>query len=377
MANVSDYYETLGVDRDASQSAIKSAYRRLARQHHPDVNPDDHTSELRFKEINEAYQVLSDPEKREMYDRYGHEGLDSTFGTNPGYADFGGLGDIFDIFFGAGEARSGRGRSRSERGQDLRYDVTMTLEQAYHGMDSTFTLTRQEKCDVCSGLGADPASQPQNCSTCNGTGQVRQQQNTIFGTQIRIIACPKCHGEGVTESIPCAKCNGQGRFTQTSEKTVHIPPGMDTGMRMRLAGEGGAGLKGGPSGDLYIFSHVQQHDIFERKGNDLWCNVPVSFPLAALGGVIDVKTIDGSEKLNVAAGSQSGEIYTLRHKGMPDPNHGGFGDLNVVLKIVTPTNLTEDQKALLKQFAELRGEEINEAHEKGFFERVKDAFSSL
>lgn len=377
MAKKRDYYETLGVGKDATQNNIKAAYRRLAREHHPDVNPGDHTAEHRFKEINEAYQVLSDPEKREVYDRYGHEGMDQNFGANAGPGDFGGLGDIFDIFFGTGGGRGGgRGRSRAERGHDLRYDVTMTLEQAFEGWDTTFTLTRLERCDACSGSGADPHSQSQTCPTCQGAGQVRQQQQTIFGTQVRIVACPKCHGEGSTESIPCMKCQGQGRAMHTSEKTVHIPAGVDSGMQIRLPGEGEAGVKGGPPGDLYIVTHVQKHEVFERKRNDLWCSMPISFALAALGGTIDVKTIDGSEKMHVAAGTQSGEIYTLRHKGMPDPNGSMVGDLNVVIKVETPTHLNDEQKTLLTQFAASRGEEIPNSHDKGFFERVKDAFSA-
>ena len=377
MANKRDYYETLGVGKDATQSHIKSAYRRLAREHHPDVNPGDHTAEHRFKELNEAYQVLSDSSKREVYDRYGHQGLDQSFDASPTAGDFGGLGDIFDIFFGNGAGRGGRGRSRAERGHDLGHNVTMTLEQAFEGMDTTFTLTRMEQCDACSGSGADPESHSEKCSTCNGAGQVRQQQNTIFGAQIRIIPCPKCHGEGSTQSKPCGKCGGQGRANNTSEKTVHIPAGVDTGMQIRLPGEGEAGVRGGPPGDLYIVIHVQKHEIFERKRSDLWCSMPISFALAALGGTIDVKTIDGSEKLHVAAGTQSGEIYTLRRKGMPDPNAGTVGDLNVVIKVETPTHLNDEQKTLLTQFAASRGEEIPESHDKGFFERVKDAFSSL
>lgn len=374
MENKRDYYETLGVSRDASPSAIKAAYRRLARQHHPDVNPGDDTSEQRFKEINEAYQVLFDPEKREVYDRYGHEGFDQSFNAN-GFGDFGGFGDIFDIFFGGGGAQTGR-RSRAERGQDLRYDVKLTLEQAYHGMDTPVTLTRKENCEVCSGSGADPSSKPLTCTVCQGSGQVRQQQNTIFGAQVRVMACPKCHGEGVTQSIPCHKCNGQGRVLRSSEKTVHIPAGVDSDMRIRLPGEGEAGVRGGPAGDLYIVTHVQKHSVFERKGNDLWSTVPISFTLAALGGEIDVRTIDGSEKLHIAAGTQPGEVYTLRDQGMPDVNYGGAGNLNVVIKVTIPTGLNEEQKSLLRQYAESRGEEIRESTEKGFFERVKNAFSS-
>lgn len=379
MAEKQDYYEILGVARDATQNDIKRAFRRLAREHHPDVNPTDHTAEHRFKEINEAFQVLSDTEKREVYDRYGHAGIDESYGANfTGFGDFGGFGDIFDMFFGGGGPH-GRTQQRTaaERGNDLRYDQEMTLEQAFHGMDTTIVITRMEKCEACSGSGAEPGSHPETCSMCHGSGQVRQQQQTILGTQIRITTCPRCHGEGTTIGVPCGKCSGQGRARRTSEKEIHIPAGVDTGTRIRLTGEGDAGRKGGPAGDLYIITHVKKHDFFERRGNDLWCQVPIGFALAALGGTIEVRTVDGEENLHVATGTQSGEVYTLRGKGMPDPSGGRTGDLNVLIKIQTPTHLNDEQKTLLRQFAASKGEEIPETREKGLFERVKDAFTGL
>lgn len=322
MASKRDYYETLGVQKNATASEIKKAYRRLAREHHPDVNPGDADADNRFKEINEAYQVLSDPEKREMYDRYGHAGVDQNYGPDfSGFGDFGGFSDIFDMFFGGGPRTSGSARSTTvERGNDLRYDLELTLEEAATGISHKMRITRLETCDKCGGSGAEPGSQPETCPTCRGTGQVRQQQQTIFGTQIRIGTCPRCRGEGRVVSRPCSECGGQGRLRKTVEKTVDIPAGVSTGMRIRVAGEGDAGPRGGPHGDLYVFIHVAEHDFFERRGNDLWCQVPVSFPLAALGGVIDVKTIDGTEELEVAAGTQPGEVYVLRGKGMPDPS---------------------------------------------------------
>jgi len=374
-----DYYETLGVSRDASQNDIKRAYRRLAREHHPDVNPHDNAAaEQRFKEINEAYQVLSDPEKRSIYDRYGHAGMEQQFGGGDfGFGDFGGFGDIFDMFFGGGTRTTTRGRPAAERGNDLRYDIEMTLEQAYHGMDSEISVTRMEHCDACEGTGAEPGSHPETCSMCHGSGQVRQQQQTILGAQIRITTCPRCHGEGTTISQPCKKCGGRGRQRRTSQQTVHIPAGVDTGTRIRVSGGGDAGLRGGPPGDLYVITHLMKHDRFERKGNDLWCQVQIGFPLAALGGTIEVAGIDESEKLHVAPGTQPGEVYTLRGKGMPDPTGGPTGNLNVVIKVVTPTRLNDEQKTLLRQFAESRGDDIPEDHEKGFFERVKDAFTGI
>lgn len=378
MAEKRDYYQILGVSRNASQNDIKRAFRSLAREHHPDVNPGDHSAETRFKELNEAYQVLSDPEKREVYDRYGHAGVDQSYGANfSGFGDFGGFGDIFDMFFGGGGRTTRTGRPAAERGGDLRYDQEMTLEEAAHGLEITIPITRMEKCDACSGSGAEPGSHPETCSMCHGAGQVRQQQQTILGAQIRITTCPRCHGEGSTISSPCKKCGGQGRVRRTSEKTIQIPAGVDTGTRIRVPGEGDVGLKGGPAGDLYIIFHVKKHDYFERRGNDLWCQVPISMPVAALGTTIEVRTIDGTEKLHIAAGTQPGEVYTLRGKGMPDPSEGLVGDLNVLIKVQTPTHLNDEQKTLLRQFAESRGEEVNETREKGLFERVKDAFSGL
>jgi len=378
MVDKRDYYETLGVPRNATQDEIKRAFRRLARENHPDVNPNRADAEARFKEINEAYQVLSDPEKREVYDRYGHRGLDQTYpGGFVDFGDFGGFGDLFDMFFG-GESRAyTRTVPSAERGGDLRQDVELTLEEAARGVERRIRYERMERCDACSGTGARAGSHPQTCGLCHGTGQVRQQQQSFFGTQIRITTCPRCHGEGRVIGSPCGKCQGQGRVHKTVTKTVQIPAGVDTGMRIRLAGEGDAGLRGGPSGDLYVVTHVRKHDFFERRGNDLWCRQTISFPLAALGGTIEVRTIDGHEDLYVAPGTQSGEVYTLRGKGMPEPGGGTRGDLNVILAVETPTRLTDEQKELLRKFAESRGEEIKQSEKKSFFERVKDAFEGV
>lgn len=378
MAEKRDYYEVLGVSRSASANDIKRAFRSLARAHHPDVNPGDHSAEARFKELNEAYQVLSDPEKREVYDRYGHEGVNQSYGANfTGFGDFGGFGDIFDMFFGGGGVRGGPSRPSAERGGDLRYDHEMTLEEAAHGVEITIPITRMGNCDACSGSGAEPGSHPETCSMCHGNGQVRQQQQTILGAQIRITTCPKCHGEGSTISNPCRACGGSGRHRQTAERTVQIPAGVDTGTRIRVPGEGDAGLRGGPPGDLYIIIRVRKHDYFERRGSDLWCQIKISFALAALGTTVEVRTIDATERLHIAAGTQPGEVYTLRGKGMPDPSNGMVGDLNVLIKVETPTRLNDEQKTLLKQFAESRGEEVIDSREKSLFERVKDAFSGL
>ncbi len=378
MVEKKDYYETLSVSRNAAPGQIKRAYRRLARECHPDVNAGDKECEARFKEINEAYQVLSDSEKREVYDRYGHAGFEGPRGADFGdFGDFTGFGDIFDVFFGGGPRAGARTRPAAEQGNDLRYDVELTLEEAASGIDHTFQATRMEGCEACDGSGAEPGTHPETCSMCRGAGQVRQQQQTILGTQIRITTCPTCHGEGRTVGSPCKQCAGQGRTRKTVEKTVEIPAGVDTGMRVRMVGEGDAGLRGGPKGDLYVITHVRKHDFFERRDSDLWCEVTISISLAALGGVIDVRTIGESEELEVAPGTQSGEVYSLRGKGMPDPAGRRAGDLNVVLRVETPTKLDEEQKRLLEELAASRGEDIKQGSEKSFFQRVKDVFSVL
>jgi len=377
MVEKRDYYETLGVGRGAGLDEIKKAYKRLARKHHPDVNPGDHEAEARFKEINEAYQILSDEEKRDRYNRYGHEGVSENFpGDFSGFGvDLGGIGDIFDMFFGGRTQRPGR--PSAERGNDLRYDIEMTLEEAAHGVERVIQVSRMEVCETCKGSGASPGTFHENCGLCGGSGQVRQQQQSFFGTQVRITTCPRCHGEGRVITSPCAQCSGQGRLRKTLERAVNIPAGVDTGMRIRLGGEGDAGLRGGPSGDLYLITHVRRHSIFERRGNDLWCEIPVGFPTAALGGSVEVPTIDESEMLALSPGTQSGEVYALRGKGMPDPSGRGRGDLNVVVKVVTPTKLNAEQKELLRRFAETSGEEIRQCQEKNFFERVKDALNGM
>jgi molecular chaperone DnaJ len=382
MTEKRDYYETLGVSRNASQDEIKRAYRRLARQYHPDVNKHNPEAEARFKEINEAYQVLSDPEKREIYDRYGHRGLDPNYSGGYGgiedFADFG-FTDIFDMFFGTGtRTTTRRSRPRAEPGSDIRFDIEITLEEAAHGTRREITFERMELCHACAGTGTQAGSRPEVCGLCGGSGQVRQQQQTFFGTQIRISTCPRCHGEGRVIGSPCPQCRGHGRVRGTVTKTIDIPAGVDTGMQIRIPGEGDAGLRGGPRGDLFIGIHVQPHRIFERRGNDLWCKVTISFPLAALGGHVEVPTIDGNETLYVAPGTQPGETYTLRGRGMPDPNRGTRGDLNVLIQVQTPTRLTEEQKELLRKFAQLQGEDIkHEEDKKSFFERVRDALDGL
>lgn len=376
MADKRDYYDVLGVPRSASADEIKKAYRRLARKHHPDVNPNDNDADVRFKEINEAYEVLSNSEKRDMYDRFGHNAVNGGPGGFGGFdVDFGGFGDIFDMFFGGGARQATRERPVAERGSDLRYDLELTLEEAATGVERKIRLNRLETCSVCLGSGAAPGSHPETCMMCHGTGQVRQQQQTFLGTQIRISSCPRCRGEGHIISDPCDECRGQGRARKTMEKAVRVPAGVDDGMRIRIPGEGEAGIRGGAPGDLYIITNIKPHEIFQRRGNDIWCEVPVSFAQAALGATIKVRTLSGEENLHIAEGTQNDEVYTLRGMGMPDPRGRGRGDLNAVVKVQTPTKLSEEQRDILKQFAEMRGESLERHEEKGFFERMKDVFS--
>ncbi len=374
-----DYYEILGVVRTSSDQEIKSAYRKLALQYHPDRNPGDKAAEERFKEAAEAYSVLADTDKRHLYDRFGHAGLGgAAAGVDPtvftGFEDIlGGLGDIFgfgDVFGG------GRRRSGPQRGADLRYDLEISFEESARGVETSIQIPRQETCDSCRGSGAAPGSKPTTCPQCHGRGQLRYQQG--FFTVAR--TCGQCRGSGSIISKPCAACHGVGRVTKERKLTVRIPAGIATGQRMRLNGEGEGGPGGGPSGDLYVVVHVQEHPFFHREGNDLFCEVPVNFPTLALGGKITIPTLDGEEQLSIDDGTQSGETLRLKGRGMPDVSGRGHGDLHVTVKVVTPKKLSRDQKKLLEQLAaSLPKEEFEptprgEQDDKGIFERVKDIF---
>lgn len=373
MSGKRDYYEVLGVERSASAEDIKKAYRRLARKHHPDVNRNDKEAEEAFKEINEAYEVLSDPEKRRMYDAYGHQGLNGRYvGEGFGadiFGDWGGFGSIFDAFFG-GTARSGTGRrGAGEAGNDLRYDLEITLEEAAAGVEKTLRLTKFEQCDTCAGSGVQPGSRMESCSYCHGTGEVRHRQQTILGSFATVSTCSACGGTGRVVRHPCVTCEGRGRVRATSERTVRIPAGIEDGARIRLRGEGDAGARGGPSGDLYVFVRVNPHESFERRGDDLFSEIPINFVQAALGDTIEVPTLDGKEKLEIPPGTQTGEVFKLSGKGMPNINTGVRGDLHVVVRILTPRKLTDEQKRLLLEFARSSGVELN-PEGKGFFERL-------
>lgn len=366
-----DYYEVLGVGRNATDQELKSAYRKLALQYHPDRNPGNAESEEKFKEINEAYGVLSSADSRARYDRYGHAGVGSGAASAPwGSEGFGGfediLGDLFGDIFGGG--RGGR-RGGAQRGADLRYDLEITLEQAASGFKSQIRVPRLETCLTCSGSGAAPGTSPVTCSACGGAGQVRFQQGFFSVSR----TCSQCRGTGRMITSLCKTCHGQGRVEREQELEIKIPAGVDTGARLRLAGEGEAGVSGGSSGDLYVVIHIKEHDLFERQGNNLYVNVPVTFTQAALGAEIKVPTLDGEEPLSVPEGTQTGSIFRLKGKGIVSLQGHGRGDLFVVTTIVTPTRLSREQKRLLEQLASLE-EKQNLGAAKRFGNKVKDIF---
>jgi len=352
-----DFYELLGVSKDAPGPDIKKAYRKLAMQYQPDRNPDDAAAEVKFKEINEAYDALKDDQKRAAYDRFGHAAFDGSMGQGgPGAAgggfDFGGsFGDIFEDLFGD---RRGGGRGRGgaggpQRGSDLRYNYDVSLEDAFSGKKAEIKINTAVKCDPCGGSGATPGSSPTTCVTCQGMGKVRQQQG--FFTVER--ACPACHGAGQTISDPCTTCHGAGRVQKDKTLSVSIPAGVEEGTRIRLSGEGEDGERGGPAGDLYMFISVRDHELFERDGNDIYCNVPLAMATAALGGPIEVLTVEGTKaRITIPAGTQSGRHFRLRGKGMPRLQRSGRGDMFVLISVETPVDLTKEQKKLLQQFVD-------------------------
>ncbi len=368
-----DYYEILGVTKTATDVELKIAFRKAAMQCHPDRNPGDKAAEARFKELNEAYQALSDPQKRVAYDRFGHAAFEHGGGFGGGFGAGDGFGasmaDIFEDLFGDVMGRRGRSNGR-ERGSDLRYNMEITLEEAYNGKTATLKIPTSATCDVCSGTGAKKGSKPKTCPTCAGHGRVRAQQG-FFAIE---RTCPACHGRGEIIDNPCGSCSGTGRKTVERTLSVNVPPGVEDGTRIRLSGEGEAGLRGGPAGDLYIFLSVKPHSFFQRDGADLYCRVPISMTRAALGGDVSVHAIDGSEcKLKVPEGTQSGRQLKVKGKGMPLLRGRDYGDLHVQISVETPQNLTKRQKELL---AEFERESSNHTHPEaeGFFARMKDLF---
>jgi len=367
-----DYYEVLGVTRTASEQEIKSAYRRLAVKYHPDKNPNDASAEEKFKEAAEAYGVLQDSEQRRRYDRFGHAGVSTGAGAGSwGAPGFGGIEDILGDLFGFGDvfggSRSGSRRSAAQRGADLRYDLEITLEEAANGMTAQLRIPRLEGCEACKGSGAAPGTQAESCQTCGGTGQVRYQQG--FFSVAR--TCGTCRGAGQVIKTPCKECKGAGRVQKEKQMEVKIPAGVETGSRLRVQGEGEAGTQGGPAGDLYVVIHVAEHEEFERQGSNLYEAVPITFAQAALGADIMVKTLDGEEKVKIPLGTQTGTVFRLKGKGMPQLGGRGKGDLFVSVSVVTPTSLTREQRRLLEQLAEVENKDLES---KGLVDKVRDIF---
>ncbi|MCK9984138.1 MAG: molecular chaperone DnaJ [Azoarcus sp.] len=373
MATKRDYYDVLGVNRDAADDEIKKAYRKLAMKHHPDRNPDNKDAEDKFKEAKEAYEILSDAQKRGAYDRYGHAGVDPSAGAGPGGQGFDGFADAFsdifgDIFGGGG----GRGRSNVYRGADLRYNLEISLEEAARGAEKTIRIPTVEECDTCHGSGAKPGTQPKPCPTCGGAGQVRIQQG-FFSIQ---QTCPKCHGTGRIIPDPCRDCGGAGRVKRQKTLEVKIPAGIDEGMRLRHAGHGEPGVNGGPPGDLYVEIHIRQHSVFQREHDDLHCEMPISFTTAALGGEIEIPTLEGMARLKIPAETQSGRVFRLRGKGIRNVRSQAHGDLLCHVVVETPVNLTERQKELLREFEEVsRGDaDRHNPKAKSWMDKVKEFF---
>jgi molecular chaperone DnaJ len=369
-----DFYETLGVAKTADEKELKSAYRKLAMQYHPDRNHGDASAEGKFKELNEAYETLRDPQKRAAYDRFGHAAFENGGGGQGGFGGAGGFADIFEDIFG--EMMGGRGRRAPggrERGADLRFNMEITLEEAYAGKTAQVRVPSSIACDVCSGTGAKPGTQPTTCGTCNGAGRVRASQG-FFSVE---RACPTCNGRGTIIKDPCSKCSGQGRINQERALSVNIPAGIEDGTRIRLAGEGEAGSRGGPAGDLYIFISIKPHEFFQRDGADLYCKVPISMTTAALGGQFEVATLDGTQtRVKVPEGTQYGRQFRLKGKGMPVLRQTAMGDLYIQIDIETPQNLTSRQRELLEEFEKLSSKE-NSPESSGFFSRMKDFFEGL
>ena len=371
-----DYYEVLGINRDASDEEIKKAYRKLAMKHHPDRNPDNPKSEGLFKEAKEAYETLSDGQKRAAYDQHGHAAFESGGGGPFGAGGAGGaagfdFSDIFGDIFGGG--RAGGGRSNVHRGADLRYNMEITLEQAARGTETQIRIPTMAECETCHGSGAKPGTTPTACTTCGGHGQVRMQQG-FFSIQ---QACPRCHGSGKIISSPCKDCSGNGRIKQHKTLSVKIPSGVDVDDRIRLSGEGEPGANGGPPGDLYVVINIKPHSVFQRDHNDLHCEMPISFSIAALGGSIEIPTLDGVASIKIPAETQSGKIFRLRGKGIKGVRSATFGDLHCHVVVETPINLTDRQKELLREFEAIndKDSERHNPRARSWMNKVKDFFA--
>ena len=370
-----DYYEVLGIQKGADEKEIKRAYKRLAMKYHPDRTKGDKESEEKFKEINEAYEVLADKEKRATYDQFGHTAFENGGAGAGGFGGFNGadFGDIFGDMFGD-IFGGGRGRQRVVRGEDLRYDIEITLEEAVRGTKKDIQINTLAQCEHCHGSGAEKDSKVETCATCHGTGRIRQQRG-FFVTE---ATCPHCNGSGKKIEKPCKKCHGDGRVHKKKNLSVTIPAGVDTGNQLRLSGEGAAGENGAPAGDLYVVIHVKEHHIFERDGSNLYCEVPISFTMAALGGEIEVPTLDGRVKLKIPEGTQTGKLFRMRGKGITAARSSYAGDLICKIIVETPISLNEEQKELLRKLEEsLAGHSQHRPKSAGFFDGVKKFFDNL
>lgn len=382
MSNKRDYYEVLGVNKNASEQEIKKAYKKMARKYHPDLNRDNpKEAEEKFKEVNEAYDILSNPQKKMQYDQFGHaafsQGTGASAGGGGGFGGFGGFSssgfggfgfeDIFSSVFG--EDAGGYSNKGPQKGADLRYNLTITFEEAAFGVKKEINIPHDEECPDCHGNGTKDGSKPSTCPDCHGSGVVTVRQNTPFGQTIMQRPCPKCHGEGVVITDPCKKCRGKGTHKVREKVEVNIPAGINTGLRIRVAGKGDAGIKGGPSGDLYVYINVQPHPIFQRIDYDVVCEVPVDMVDATLGTTIEVPSLDGKIEMKIPKGCQFGKVLRLRGKGIPHLNGGGRGDQLVKIKVLTPQNLTAKQEELLREFAGIKNEKVN-PEKKSWLKRV-------
>lgn len=371
-----DYYEILNVSKDASQDEIKSSFRRLAKKYHPDLNPDNKEAEQKFKEVNEAYEVLGDPDKRRRYDTFGPEGVNSQAGYGQGYGGFGDIfEDIFDIFGDGFGQRSSSRRRGPVRGRDLRYNLDLEFEEAVFGIEKEIQIRKSESCRTCGGSGVKPGSQKETCNKCNGSGEVRYAQQTPFGQFVRVATCDQCGGTGEFIKDKCNTCSGTGKEIRNKKIKIKVPAGVDTGSIISVRGEGEVGDRGGPPGDLFIYINVKEHSIFKRKGNDIHFTVPITFVDAALGAEIEIPTLEGKESFTIPEGTQTGTRFRLKNRGIPNVKGIGKGDLYFRVEVKVPKKMTEKQKELLREFAKESGE-IHKENKKGFFDKVKDAFGN-
>ena len=366
-----DYYEVLGVGKNASKDEIKKAYRRLSKQYHPDLNKEANATE-KFKEIQEAYEVLSDDQKKARYDQFGHEDPTQGFGGGgAGFDGFGGFEDIFNSFFGGGGRR--RDPNAPRQGADLQYTMTLSFEEAVFGTETTIEIPKEEECDTCKGSGAKPGTKPETCSHCNGTGQLNVEQNTPFGRIVNRRVCQHCSGTGKIIKNKCGTCHGKGSVKKRNKIQIKVPAGVDDGQQLRVPGKGEPGINGGPAGDLYVVFQIRPHEFFERDGDDIYCEMPITFAQAALGDEIEVPTMHGKVKLKVPAGTQTGTRFRLKGKGVPNVRGYGQGDQHIRILVVTPTKLTDKQKELIREFAEISGQGQLDENDEGFFAKVKRA----